>query len=69
MIENIDPKITEKPLVRCTQCDREMEHYNTFFSPTNEKRVVCWQCLARDEKGFNAHRGFRRGARSGFIPR
>ncbi len=69
MIENIDPKITEKPLVRCTQCDREMEHYNTFFSPTNEQRVVCWQCLARDEKGFNAQRGFRRGARSGFIPR
>lgn len=69
MIENIDPKVTDKPLVRCTQCDREMEHYNTFFSPTNEQRVVCWQCLSRDEKGFNAQRGFRRGARSGFIPR
>ena len=69
MIENIDPKVTDKKVVRCEECDREMEHYNTFLSPTNERRTVCWQCLARQEKGFFAHRDFRRGARTGFIPR
>ena len=69
MIENIDPKISHKPAVRCVECDREMHHYNTFLSPTNERRNICWQCLARQEKGFFAHRDFRRGARTGFIPR
>jgi hypothetical protein len=69
MIESIDPKITGKAAVRCEECDREMEHYNTFLSPTNERRVVCWECLGRQEKGFFAHRGFTRGARTGFIPR
>ncbi|HBE83185.1 MAG: hypothetical protein JNK51_11540 [Blastocatellia bacterium] len=69
MITAIDPKTIEKPAVRCGTCDREMTHYNTFLSPTNERSNVCWQCLARDEKGFNAKRDFRRGARSGTIPR
>ncbi|HQU91908.1 MAG TPA: hypothetical protein PLK77_06405 [Pyrinomonadaceae bacterium] len=69
MVETIDPKIIDLPLARCERCDREMEHYNTFISPTNERTTVCWQCLAREEKGFFAHRGFRRGARSGYIPR
>lgn len=65
----IDPKITDKPLARCSECDREKEHYNVWYSPTGETRVICWQCLARAEKGFNAKRNFRREARSGYIPR
>ncbi len=69
MVESIDPKIIERAAVRCERCDREMEHYNTFISPTNVRSNICWQCLAREEKGFFAHRGFRRGARSGYIPR
>ncbi len=69
MIEAIDPKKMEKPKLRCSECDREMEHYNTFLTPANEKRVICWECLARTEKGFNAKRDFRRDSRSGVIPR
>ncbi|MGD9562702.1 MAG: hypothetical protein AB7F88_11990 [Pyrinomonadaceae bacterium] len=69
MIESIDPKITERPPMRCTECDRVMEHYNVWLKPGGDQRVVCWECTARQEKGFFAHRGFRRGARSGYIPR
>ena len=69
MVEALDPKINEKPAVRCEKCDRIMEHYNTFIMPTNERRNICWECLARDEKGFFAHRDFRRGARRGYVPR
>jgi hypothetical protein len=69
MIEAIDPKSTNKPMVRCTECDREVEHYNRFIQPDNEVRNVCWECLARAEKGFNANRNFHRQARSGNIPR
>jgi len=64
-----DPKDNEKLLVRCTECDREVEHYNTFVMPDNETRVVCWECLQRQEKGFNAKRDFRRDSRRGVIPR
>jgi hypothetical protein len=59
----------EKPTARCTQCDREMEHYNTFLSPENVEEVICWECLQRSEKGFNAKRDFRRDSRSGVIYR
>jgi DNA-directed RNA polymerase subunit RPC12/RpoP len=69
MIESVDPKIIDKPAVRCSECDREMEHYNSFLSPQNEMRVVCWECQSREEKGFNTKRDFQRGARSGVIPR
>ena len=69
MIESIDPKTIQKIAVRCTECDREMDHYNTFLNPSNETRVVCWECQSREEKGFNAKRDFHRGARSGYIPR
>ena len=64
-----DPKDMDKPAVRCTECDREVEHYNTFVAPTNETSVVCWECLQRQEKGFNAKRDFRRDSRRGVIPR
>ncbi len=69
MVQSIDPKAMEKPPMRCTECDREMVHYNEWLSPSGEKTVVCWECKAREEKGFFAQRGFRRGARGGFIPR
>lgn len=59
----------EKQTAICAECDRETNNYNTFLSSTNETRVVCWECLAREEKGFNAKRDFRRDARSGVIPR
>lgn len=59
----------DKTPVRCSECDREMAHYNVFISPTNEEKVICWECLEREEKGFNAKRGFHRGARYGNIPR
>ncbi|MFN2500874.1 MAG: hypothetical protein ABR530_02555 [Pyrinomonadaceae bacterium] len=67
MIEAIDPKITEKPSERCTRCDRVVEHYNTFLMPTNEAEVICWECLERGEKGFNAKRDFHRDTRGGVI--
>jgi hypothetical protein len=69
MTESLMPTSTNKPPVRCSECDREMEHYNVFLAPTNEEKIVCWECLGREEKGFFAKRGFRRGARDGFIPR
>jgi hypothetical protein len=69
MIETIDPKTMDKPTVVCSECDRETEHYNTFLSALNDMRIVCWECLGRDEKGFNAKRDFRRDSRSGVIPR
>ena len=69
MIESMDPKITEKPIVRCNKCDREVEHYNTFVEPDNEVVIVCLECLQREEKGFFAKRDFYRRGRQGIIPR
>jgi hypothetical protein len=69
MIESIDPKVTEKSPARCSECDRVMEHYNTFISPINEEVVVCWECMQRDERGFFAKRDFHRNSRRGVIPR
>jgi len=69
MIESTDPKLMDKPAVRCEECDREMDHYNAFLSPTNVRTNVCWECLQRKEKGFFAQRGFQRGSRTGVIPR
>ena len=69
MTESTDPKTVERPVARCSECDREVTHYNEWITPSNEKRVICWECLSRTEKGFNAKRDFRRGARTGVIPR
>ena len=63
--KNKNPKLIE----RCAECDREVDHYYTFISPTNEKRIVCWECQMREEKGFNAKRDFSRRSRRGVIPR
>lgn len=59
----------ENAAIRCAECDREMEHTITFTSPTNDTRTVCWQCLQREEKGFNAKRNWGRTTRTGHIPR
>ena len=69
MIKSMDPKTTEKPLARCTECDREVEHYNIFLNPTNDQAIVCWECTQREEKGFFAKRDFQRDSRRGVIPR
>ena len=69
MILNADSQSRQKPSARCSRCDRVVEHYNTFLSPENDERVVCWECLARKEKGFNARRDFRRDSRFGVIHR
>ena len=69
MISEKDPKDMNLSPVRCSECDREMTHYNVFLSPNGDQTPVCWQCLARREKGFNAKRDFRREARTGYIPR
>ncbi|NNE98962.1 MAG: hypothetical protein HKN25_08065 [Pyrinomonadaceae bacterium] len=58
-----------KPIERCSECDREVDTYYTFLSPTNETRFVCWECQMREEKGFNAKRNFSRSSRWGRIPR
>lgn len=63
------PPAAEKPPARCSECDRMMEHYNVYLTPTNEEKVVCWECMNRDEKGFFAKRDFRRQSRRGVIPR
>ena len=69
MMTQIDPKITEKPLFRCAECDTETEHYNIYITPTNEEKPVCWECMQRDDKGFFAKRTFYRRSRTGKIPR
>ncbi len=69
MIDMIDPKITEKPPARCVECDRIKEHYNIYVSPDNKEKVICWQCMNRDQKNFFARRNFSRSARRGVIPR
>lgn len=69
MIVTIDPKRTDRPSARCSECDRETTHYNTFVSSTNVESVICWQCLAREEKGFFAKRNFSRHGRRGIVPR
>ena len=59
----------EKPVRRCQFCDRETEKYIVILEPDNNEYAVCWICKERGEKGFFQKRGFRRGARGGFIPR
>jgi hypothetical protein len=48
----------KKPLERCHECDIETDHYNIFITPSNERRVICAECLLRAEKGFNTKPGF-----------
>lgn len=64
-INNKNPK----EIVRCSGCDREVDHYTEFLSPANERKIICWECVDRKEKGFNAKRTFNRSSRTGVIPR
>lgn len=54
----------KRPLERCFECDEETAYYNIFISPTNERKVICWECLSKEEKGFTARYGYSRGAKS-----
>ncbi len=69
MTDAPDPKTLHRPLARCSECDREVEHYNTFLAPDNGQKIVCWECMQRAEKGFISNRPFYRQARSHTIPR
>ena len=69
MNDTVSNEPTSKTPMRCTECDREMENYNEFVSPTNEKRIVCWECQMREEKNFFTKRDFSRRSRRGVIPR
>ncbi len=69
MIKTYDPKVKEKPIARCAECDEEVTRYFALLSPTNEIRNICWRCKMRKEKGFNAKRSFSRLSRNGVIPR
>ena len=60
---------TKLPIRRCEHCDREKDNYILFLSPENIESCICWECLQREEKGFNAKRDFRRSSRTGVIPR
>jgi formylmethanofuran dehydrogenase subunit E len=68
-ISETNVQAKEKAVARCSECDREVTHHNTFLASTGEERVVCWECLSREEKGFNAKRDFKRDSRRGVIPR
>ena len=66
---SVDHKKLEVTVARCTECDREVDRYNTYVSPANEQVVICWECQQRSDKGFNAKRDFARTSRRGVIPR
>ena len=68
-MEEITNNSEDKEPIRCAKCDRVMDHYNTFLSPTNETVNVCSECLEREEKGFNTKRDWKRDSRRGVIPR
>lgn len=68
-IDEIRNNAEGKEPVRCTKCDRVIDHYNTFLSPTNETNDVCSECLQREEKGFNTKSDWKRASRRGVIPR
>ena len=67
MIEPTLNNVDDKAPARCVECDREMEHYITFTSPTNEEQNICWECYDRSEKGFNTKRDWKRTPRQNDI--
>jgi hypothetical protein len=70
MDETIANNAEPKPIVRCIECDREVDHYVTFVMPSNETRHVCWSCQDREDKGFNRRTEFRKERSGGrFLPR
>ncbi len=69
MTKEISKGKNPQQVERCSECDRETDTYYTFLGPTNETRIICWECQMRDEKGFNTKRNFSRRSRGGVIPR
>ncbi len=63
MHETITNNSEPKALTRCVECDREVDNYVTFVSPTNETQDICWDCQQRADKGFNTKRDWKRSAR------
>lgn len=68
-IDEIRNNAEDKEPARCVKCDRVVEHYNTFITPTNETHNVCAECLQREDKGFNTKSDWKRASRRGVIPR
>ncbi len=60
---NKDPK----EIARCSECDRENTHYFSFILPSNEVKIVCWECQDREDKGFNMKRTWKRSSRQHSI--
>ena len=52
-----------KPAARCTECDNVITHYFSFVLPTNEVKIVCWECQDREDKGYNMKPSFKRDHR------
>ncbi|MDT4965556.1 MAG: hypothetical protein QOJ64_293 [Acidobacteriota bacterium] len=48
---------------RCERCDRETDRLIKFLAPDNSLELVCWSCLAREEKHFNLKPTWKRGGR------
>ena len=48
---------------RCERCDEETAHLIKFVGPDNSARMVCWSCLAREEKNYNLKKTWKRGGR------
>lgn len=63
MLETITNNAEPKAITRCVECDREVDNYVTFVSPTNETENICWDCQQRADKGFNTKPEWRRRAR------
>jgi hypothetical protein len=63
MPEIIANNAESKPLARCTECDRETTHYFSFVLPTNEVKIVCWECQDREDKGYNMKPAWKRDRR------
>lgn len=58
-INNKNPK----EIARCSECDSETTHYFSFVLPTNEVKIVCWECQDREDKGYNMKPSFKRDRR------
>lgn len=44
----------------CERCDRETDHLISTLGPGLQPRLVCWECLDRQEKRDNLRPGWRR---------
>ncbi len=63
MLETIANNAEPKPPARCTECDNVRTHYFSFVLPSNEVKIVCWECQDREDKGYNMKPSFKRNRR------